>query len=142
MGYGNNSNDYFEISDIQSLSNIDPEGLIIIGCNAGHLDFDQTNPVATFCEKTNNAPVIANDGTTYLFSDWRAGLFSYYNSKHDKYFESLLIDENNKRENKGFVLYYKDKTTGTITTKELNTKRLNTYGLTRNIMDFNACPLH
>ncbi len=69
-------------------------------------------------------------------------MFSYYNSKKDLYFEDLLIDQNNKRENKGFILYYKDKTTGTITTKELNTKRLNAYGMTQDIMDFNACPIH
>ena len=52
-------------SDISNLENKNIDDLILPGCNAGHLDYKDSNVAAAFLQKINEGSVLASDGTVY-----------------------------------------------------------------------------
>ena len=76
--------------------------LILLGCNAGHLNFRASNPAAAFLKKTGGGPVLASDGTVFNVGSDENG-FSSYESRNDTDFQSCI--GTNGRANRGWVIY-------------------------------------
>lgn len=97
----------FDSSDIGSLDNKNLDSLSLYGCNAGHIDYQDTNPASQFAKKVHGAPVLASDGTVY--SSWNAfGLMPMkYTSKNDKTFRTWRngAAPTSTRDNEGWVVY-------------------------------------
>lgn len=72
--------------------------LVLLACNAGHLDNKEHNPAAYIAKKLNGAPVLASDGTVYLSDKLE------YMSDSDGTF--LDMCGNNKRDNEGWLFYF------------------------------------
>ena len=65
LGTGERSYPGWNLSsnDIGNLNQKDlTQNLLILACNAGHLDYKDTNPAAMFAQKVNGALVVASDG--------------------------------------------------------------------------------
>lgn len=81
----NVSNDKFEASDVIGLDDTFVEYLVLLGCNAGHLDYPD-NIATLFSKKNRYKEAIASDGTVYynkkyyLLGNW------IYNPKADESF--------------------------------------------------------
>jgi RHS repeat-associated protein len=101
-GFGN-----FDSSDIAALDNQNVGSLILYGCNAGHLDYNNTNPASQFAQKVNYATVLASDGTVY--SNWNIfGLIAMkYTPKNDSHFKDWRnkADPTSTRGHEGWVAY-------------------------------------
>lgn len=98
LGLGNSDSTYLSVSENKSI--LEPKtmkNMILLGCNAGHLDYKTVNLASQFAEITNSAPVLASDGTVSCRS-----LFGNYKSKNDKGFKNWRTD---KRKNKGWTVY-------------------------------------
>jgi len=63
LGFGESRAPSMSTSDISKLENKDIDKLILFGCNAGHLDYQNTNPAASLTRKVNGGLVLASDGT-------------------------------------------------------------------------------
>lgn len=74
LSYGNNRTDRFSSQDVAALDNKDIDRLFLYGCNAGHLDYQGTNPASQFSQKVNGAPVLASDGTVRSHENIEWGL--------------------------------------------------------------------
>lgn len=102
-----------EREEIDNLQEKDVNGnVIILGCNAGHLDYKTNNVASHFAQKVNGALVIASDGTVdQRFRDNDAFDFDktpiitpygHYKSKDDDDFERQLQED---RKNVGWIVY-------------------------------------
>ncbi|MCR5795278.1 MAG: DUF6531 domain-containing protein [Solobacterium sp.] len=101
LGYGNNSNDQFSVNDAYALDNKSMDELILYGCNAGHRDYADENIANAFSHRTNNAPVMASDGTVYgQYSD------DTYVPTNDEEFQYWAEQAGNGgRDNEGWQVY-------------------------------------
>lgn len=73
--------------------------IIVIGCNAGNIDYLYYNVASSFAYVTENAaPVLASDGTVLI--NWSGSSFK---SKNDDTFKKLY--RFGKRSNEGWLLY-------------------------------------
>ena len=89
----------FTIKDIEKLQEKDVGVLIILGCNAGHLDYVGKNVASAFAKKVKGAPVIASDGLAY-----GRGSGDYFDSTNEGGFAGYL-KKNSTRDNSGWVVY-------------------------------------
>jgi hypothetical protein len=97
----NNGAFAFGAGDITNLSNKNINALYLYACNAGHLDYRDTNPAAQFARVINGAPVVASDGTV---ESW---LFYNYKSVGDFVFQNLVKSATPgvNRVNEGWLTY-------------------------------------
>lgn len=66
-GLGGNTNAFdFDTGDIANLDNQSMEQLILYGCNAGHLDYQDENVANAFSQRVDGAPVLASDGSVSM----------------------------------------------------------------------------
>lgn len=111
LSYGDNSTDKFSSWDIAALDNKDINRLFLYGCNAGHLDYQGTNPASCFSRKVNGAPVLASDGTVESHDQYMCGgtffetieCYMLYESEKDDEFNNWL--KNGNRSNEGWIVY-------------------------------------
>lgn len=101
LGFGQSRSDPFTTSDVRNLQNRSMDQLILYGCNAGHRDYEDTNIAEAFSHRTNNAPVMASDGTVYgMNSD------ETYTPTNDDEFQSWAQRAGNGgRDNMGWQIY-------------------------------------
>ena len=113
------------------------ENVVLLGCNAGHLDYIGDNPASYFAEKINGK-VMASDGTMYSDTDKRYGAdyigkypgHQYWDSVNDSGFKLWIVKSPSffhhpyltLRDNAGFVIY--QKVNGSIQTTLTGYKRL------------------
>lgn len=97
LGFGNGSS--MTARDIQNLNSRDVKELVLYGCNAGHMDYQNTNPAAQFAQRVNGAQVLASDGTVYSSPSGRTD----YASRADNTFKRYL--QNGRRDNMGWIEY-------------------------------------
>ena len=99
LGFGNGNR--FTRRNAMALDEKEMENLILYGCNAGHLDYQQDNIAAAFSRRTNGAPVMASDGTVYgMNSD------ETYRPEADDAFRSWADRAGNgDRGNEGWQIY-------------------------------------
>lgn len=76
--------------------------LVLLGCNAGHMDFDETNPAAAFSKKIYGGFVLASDGTVFNIGTNQSGAFQY-ESRDDDDFQNYM--GTNGRSSLGWVVY-------------------------------------
>ena len=86
---------------IQGLDEKDMNILVIYGCNAGNLDYADTNPASEFSKRVNGAPVLASDGTVYIFKWWQDPDYNKRISRDDFIYKKSSGD----RANKGWIIY-------------------------------------
>jgi len=102
--YGKNSKDELDAYDVQGLGDKDIDTIVLLGCNAGHLDYEDDNMAATFATKYEDTLVVASDGTVEPYD---YGIDYGYESLDDdekKHFKKWLLYGD--RENKGWHIYY------------------------------------
>jgi len=101
--YGKNSKDELDAYDVQGLGDKDIDSIVLLGCNAGHLDYKDDNMAATFATKYEDTLVVASDGTVKPYD---FGLDYWYESCYDKenVFKDWLLYGD--RDNKGWHIYY------------------------------------
>ena len=104
--------------NIQNLNNQNVKELVLYGCNAGHMDYSQTNPAAQFAQRVNGAQVLASDGTVYSNSGSEKP--HTYTGKPDEHFKGYL--RNGDRDNVGWVEYRYEN--GRVTTNVVGKKQL------------------
>ncbi|HHV41888.1 MAG TPA: RHS repeat-associated core domain-containing protein, partial [Clostridiaceae bacterium] len=113
---------------IQKLDSKNIDNLLLLNCNAGHLDHVGNNPASYFADKINGGKVMASDGTLL------SGMNQKYNSGKGEQYWSSLNDENFElhipdskkwwffhRNNKGFVIYQNN---GQLTTSNTGNKKM------------------
>jgi len=102
-------------SDIATFESKNMGVMMLFGCNAGHLDYKDTNIASAFANKVNGAPVYAADGTVYHAKEY--GLFGHvsYEARADDEFKELRekVDPGSKRKSGGWVIYQGDTVTST-----------------------------
>lgn len=89
-------------SDISKLQNKHIEKLILLGCNAGHMNFKETNPASTLAAKIFGGFVLASDGNVFSIGADQSGR-SQYESRDDDTFQAYL--GTNGRSSLGWVVY-------------------------------------
>lgn len=102
--------------DIQNLNSQDVKELVLYGCNAGHMDYQNTNPAAQFAQRVNGGQVLASDGTVYSTPSGRTD----YDSRADDTFNRYL--RNGDRDNLGWVEYTYEN--GQVQTHVVNDKKM------------------
>lgn len=111
-------------SAISRLKTKNIDTLFLSGCNAGHLNYKNTNPASQFAMIVEGGQVITSDGTDYNGPKW--GFFGpwEYDSKNDTTFKDIRNKQNSrrKRDNYGWFIY--QYTNGEITTSESLGKNL------------------
>ena len=69
LGFGKdefgNSRGVLPVSSVSDLQDQSMDQVILYGCNAGHIDYENENMANAFSHKVNDAPVMASDGTVY-----------------------------------------------------------------------------
>jgi hypothetical protein len=94
-------NPYFKIdsSYVSKLGKKNIKSMILLGCNAGHLDHSN-NIASCFAKKFGNiTSIMASDGTVSSRSFWGS-----YNSKNDETFQQYR-PSNSRRNNSGWIIY-------------------------------------
>ena len=90
------------LNDISSFEEKNIYGLLLIACNPGHIDYN-LNVADAFARIVQYAPVMASDGTVYVYSSGRV------NSKPDKTFitlsKNVLGDDYKRTDNIGWIVY-------------------------------------
>ena len=90
-GY-DDKNEYMYTDQIAKLGNKNIDNLILLGCNAGHLDYKYTNVAAAFSKKVNGGCVLASDGTVFaqypLLLSW--GTYSYTSVNDETFYGNCL----------------------------------------------------
>jgi len=113
---------YLLNQDIKYMSKKTMRGLILLSCNAGHIDYIDTkvgNVAMAFSEVVNGAPVIASDGTVQFYKETSSAYENIYESIVDRefiYFSAtgLLASEKfdlgyvTRESNKGWLIYKKE----------------------------------
>lgn len=101
----NFDDDSMYITEISKLENKDINNLIILGCNAGHLDARNDNVAATFSQIVNGGKVLASDGTVGFGTCEYLWIFGnrLYTSETDKSF--LRKCYFGERKNEGWFIY-------------------------------------
>lgn len=122
IGYGKNSNDALGKEIIWDLDEKSMDGLILYGCNAGHMDHAEENIAFEFSKIVDGAPVIASDGTVQVTNNIMDFFATKYKSKNDDVFISFLDDPSNPRDNKGWIIYKFDGTN--VNTEVIGKKKL------------------
>jgi len=103
----------FDISMINNLHSKDvgEGGMILYGCNAGHIDYKNSNVANAFAKKTKGAPVLAADGTVRSGGKI-LGLFGErtYTPLNEKQFKRLrgIANPGSTRDNQGWTVYQFD----------------------------------
>lgn len=115
LGFGNGSSS-MRAQDIQNLNSQDVKELVLYGCNAGHMDYQNTNPAAQFAQRVNGGQVLASDGTVYSTPSGRTD----YDSRADDTFNRYL--RNGDRDNLGWVEYTYEN--GQVQTHVVNDKKM------------------
>ena len=96
-------NENLYTNQIASLGNKNIDNLILLGCNAGHLDYKYTNVAAAFSKKTNGGYVMASDGTV------GDEFFGCYLSADDDTFQDYCnrrrYNEDCTAYNEGWIIY-------------------------------------
>ena len=84
-----------------ALQDKEMEQLVLYGCNAGHLDYQDRNIAEAFSHRTSGAPVMASDGTVYgMNSD------ETYTPRSDEEFQYWADRAGNGgRSNEGWQIY-------------------------------------
>lgn len=110
--------------------------IFLYGCNAGHLDYQGTNPASQFSQKVNGAPVLASDGTVYSHKKqkwmtlpliWISD-YMQYESRRNKVFNQFVEDAGSaERKNKGWFVYTWEN--GMLDISESYGKRLDVKGM-------------
>lgn len=112
---GTNSDWKVSLNEIDKFESKEIKGnVVLLGCNAGHLDYKSDNVASHFAQKVNGALVIASDGTVYHRSGTTMSIGKngikistpngYLASKNDRDFaRELCYDEN--RDNAGWIVY-------------------------------------
>lgn len=136
LGYGSGRTAFFDDEDIQALDNKNIDRLFLYGCNAGHLDYQGTNPASQFSQKVNGAPVLASDGTVYSHEKQKWMTFPLiwindymqYESRGNKVFNKLVEDAGSaERKNEGWFVYTWEE--GRLNISESYGKRLDVKGM-------------
>ena len=99
LGFGNGNS--FSRRDAMALQDKEMEQLVLYGCNAGHLDYQDRNIAEAFSHRTSGAPVMASDGTVYgMNSD------ETYTPRSDEEFQYWADRAGNGgRSNEGWQIY-------------------------------------
>ena len=136
LGYGSGRTGFFDDKDIQALNNKNIDRLFLYGCNAGHLDYQGTNPASQFSQKVNGAPVLASDGTVYSHEKqkWMTlpliwiNNYMQYESRGEDIFVQLVKDAGSaERKNEGWFVYTWEN--GTLNVSNSYGKWLNVRGM-------------
>lgn len=123
LGY-NGSDDFFGAQDIRNLDQKDVKELVLYGCNAGHMDYSDTNPAAEFARRVDGAQVIASDGTVYSNPNGHSA--QNYASRADEHFHGY--NRYGDRDNQGWIEYrYVD---GEIQTTVIDDKKMHLTDMT------------
>lgn len=114
---------YFNEDDIAALDNKEvKQNVLLYGCNAGHLDYKESNPAANFAAKAGNALLIASDGTVSMKdSD------GFYNLKADASF-AYWTKHSAERDNKGWIVYQDNGKKVTTRIADSGSKKLSVLG--------------
>lgn len=131
---GDNNNFTYTTPDVQNLQDKEMENLILLGCNAGHEDYND-NMADTFAGKTEGAPVMASDGTVYSGHTFFNLTKRSYSSKGDDTFTKLRGDRSD-RDNAGWVIYQEEN--GQVTTTEVNDEKMNVSDMVDTMRDHQA----
>ncbi len=91
-------------SEIAKLDKKSAGRLILLGCNAGHLDYKDNNPAANFARNLNGTKVFTSDGTVHYGRRilYVAGSY-WYDSRNDDFFTDQLVK--GTRDNEGWLVY-------------------------------------
>ncbi|MDO5456167.1 MAG: RHS repeat-associated core domain-containing protein, partial [Eubacteriales bacterium] len=101
LGFGQSGASGFTTDDARNLNNQSMEQLILYGCNAGHRDYMDTNIAEAFSHRTNNAPVMASDGTVQGMNSDET--YIPINDTHFQYWARRA--GNGGRDNEGWQVY-------------------------------------
>lgn len=117
-----------ENPQIQKLEIKNIDNLLLMNCNAGHLDHIGNNLTSYFAEKINGGKVMASDGTLLsgLNQKYHSGKGEqYWSSLNDENFERHIPDSKKwwffHRNNKGFIIYQKS---GQLNTSNIGNKKM------------------
>ncbi len=92
------------LTEIENLSHKNPEGLIMLGCFSGHLDYED-NVAESFAKIVNGSPVIAADGNVNITTN---GFVTLNTSCYDDDFYNLSVEVNPhapRNEGEGWIMY-------------------------------------
>ena len=118
--------------DLNRLQEKTMEIMLLLACNAGHLNYSN-NVAVQFAEKYVNGFVIAPDGTHYRTQNYGTnilgitfGAYVHNITKGDDTFKKLIeqSDDPTVRGSKGFVMFYRDN--GSVTYKILSIHKVKT----------------
>ena len=92
------------------------KGLILLSCNAGIIDYKETNVAAAFSRLIEDAPVLASDGTVNYHKKNNINLFEdEYSSSVDRVFLESSI---NRTTNEGWFIYCNNKAPKKVTVSD------------------------
>ncbi len=83
----------------QKLTKKEMKGMLVLGCNAGVVEYSENNVASVFCEKINGAPLLACDGYV-VYKNGRAW------EDYNPHFKIDILPDGVLRDPYGWVLYY------------------------------------
>lgn len=135
LGDGDANNFTLTTADVANLQDKEMDNMILLGCNAGHKDYADTNIANAFASKTDGAPVLASDGTVYSGLTFFNQTKRSYSSRNDKYFRGY---RKGKRDNDGWIVYQEEN--GRVNTTDVGDKKMNVTEMTKELRKYPKTP--
>jgi len=99
--------EFMTVDDLKNLDgNKDYEYILMLSCNAGYYDASNENLAMVITGKTNNAYVLASDGTVYHGDFTNIQYGDGYKSLPDSWYQGYKGDAESEIDNLGWLIYY------------------------------------
>ncbi len=116
---------FASVDDVLSLKKKNVKKLVLLGCNAGHSDYNFMN-IAYYFRKKINGPCIASDGTVWSGPDCTNE--SDFDSRGDKYWRDWRDEaQSSRKKNDGWLMYENSKVISYFSKRKAKLKQLLTF---------------
>ncbi len=116
---------FASVDDVLSLKKKNVKKLVLLGCNAGHSDYNFMN-IAYYFRKKINGPCIASDGTVWSGPDCTNE--SDFDSRGDKYWRDWRDEaQSSRKKNDGWLMYENSKVISYFSKRKVKLKKLLTF---------------
>ena len=116
---------FASVDDVLSLKKKNVKKLVLLGCNAGHSDYNFMN-IAYYFRKKINGPCIASDGTVWSGPDCTNE--SDFDSIGDKYWRDWRDEaQSSRKKNDGWLMYENSKVISYFSKRKVKLKKLLTF---------------